>query len=95
MKLSFLSNLIEANKDHSATASILTEIFPDDFNDEGELKEELENFNYIVVSNKEMVLQFAHKCNTGKNEKKGFNFLKSVTIQELYKWIIDLKLDAI
>ena len=48
------------NEDHSATASILTEIFPEDFSDEGEFKEERENFNYIVVSNKENVLQFTH-----------------------------------
>lgn len=94
-RFSFLSNLFEVNKDHSATASILTEIFPEDFSDERELKEEIGNFNYIVVSNKEDVLQFAHKCNMAKKEKKDLDFPKSVTIRELYKWFIDLKLDAI
>ena len=30
-----------------------------------------------------------------KKEKKDLDFPKSVTIQELYKWFIDRKLDAI
>ena len=40
------------NEDHSATASILTETFSDDFSDEGVFKEELENFNYKRQLNK-------------------------------------------
>ena len=48
------------NEDHFATTSILTEIFPEDFSDKGELTEKLETFNYIVVRKKETVLQFAH-----------------------------------
>ena len=59
-KISFLSNLIEVNGNHSASASILTKIFPEDFSDQGELKKELENFNYIAGSNQENVLQFTH-----------------------------------